>query len=411
MLQEERNNAQSFLSRDGCSRVRFDVCPSRSGRAAAGSGVYGTRSRAQFVSFNGHRNCPIGQIFSQAAVVIRPNKRQLLRTLYELREQITTSLVTRPVLLLLASLWPACSGAQEPKSIVETPVARIHANGEHEQLVKTTGEALEFARESLGNPAGFPQHKIEVHIYDSEQQMADGIMATLGYSRNDSQVIAKVGISSLTSNTLHIHSRTETWGFLFWHAIVHEYAHGMAEERYGMVLPNSARWLYEGLGEFEANRTLSRKFPAFEETYERSRFKVAFKALLFFKLFQFKNILAQEDWVANIANSRERWDIQYAQAYTAVNYLITSYGFDKFAALLTDIKNGRSAKEAMEKVFGLSPLRFELQYCWFVLRMGLFGFYVRYTLALAAIFFLLSLGLLLLLKRRRAIRALRVKPI
>jgi hypothetical protein len=91
-----------------------------------------------------------------------------------------------------------------------------------------------------------------------------------------------------------------------------------------------------------------------EETYARSWFKVAFKALLFFKLFQFRNILAQDDWFANILNSRERWDIQYAQAYTAVNYLITNYGFDKFNTLLTDIKNGRSVDEAREKVFGLS---------------------------------------------------------
>ncbi|HEX9142743.1 MAG TPA: hypothetical protein VGA09_00630 [Candidatus Binatia bacterium] len=311
----------------------------------------------------------------------------------------------------MAILWPTCSGAQQLETVFETPVARIHSNAQHEELIKATGEALEFARHSLGNPAGFPSKIIEVYLYDSEPQMAEGLMAILGYPRENAQLVAKVGFSALTSNTLHINSRAEKWGLLFWHVVVHEYAHGMAEERYGMVLPNSARWLYEGLGEFEANRVLSGKFEAFEEAYARSRFKVAFKALLFFKLFQFKNIVAQDDWLANIANSRERWDIQYAQAYTAVDYLITNYGFDNFAALLTEVKNGRSVEEAMQKVVGLSPLRFEIQYYWFMLRTGLFGFYVRYTLALAAIFFLLSLGLLLLLKRKRAIRALRVKPI
>jgi hypothetical protein len=320
-------------------------------------------------------------------------------------------LVTRPVLILLAALWPACSGAQQLKSVFETPVARIHSNGEREEFVRTTGEALEFARQLLGNPAGFPPKKIEVYLYESELQMTEGLMAVLGYPRKDAEAVAKAGFSPVTRGTLHVNARAEKWSFFFWHAVVHEYAHGMAEERYGMVLPNSARWLYEGLGEFEANRALSSKFAAFEETYARSRFKVAFKALLFFKLFQFKNILAQDDWIANIANSRERWDIQYAQAYTAVDYLITNYGFDNFAALLTEVKNGRSVEEAMQKVVGLSPLRFEIQYYWFMLRMGLFGFYVRYTLALAVIFFLLSLGLLLLLKRRRAIRALRVKAI
>ena len=303
--------------------------------------------------------------------------------------------------LVLATLWPICSAAQQLKSVFETPVARIHSNGEHEEFVKTTGEALEFARQSLGSPAGFPQNRINVYIYDSEQHMADGIVVTLGYSREVAQVIAKVGFSAVTGNTLHIHSRSEAWGYLlFWHVIVHEYAHGMAEKRYGTLLPDSARWLYEGFGEFEANRVLSRKFAEFEKTHAQSRFKLAFKALLFFKLFHFKNILALEDWLANIAHSRERWTIQYAQAYTAVHYLITSYGYDNFAALLADIKNGDSVEEAMRKVFGLSPLRFELQYYWFMLRMGLFGFYLSYTLALAAIVFLLSVAVLVMLKGR-----------
>lgn len=298
-------------------------------------------------------------------------------------------------------LWPTCSGAQQLETVFETPFARIHCHGEHKELVKATGEALEFARQSLGNPAGFPPRKIEVYLYESEPQMAEGLMAILGYSRKDAEAVAKAGFSPFTGNTLHINSRAEKWGRLFWHAVVHEYAHGMAEERYGMVLPNSARWLYEGLGEFEANRTLSRKFEAFEQDYATRRFKVAFKALLFFKLFRFRHILAQDDWFANIWNSRERWNIEYAQAYTAVTYLITNYGFDNFAALLTEVKNGRSVEEGMEKVFGLSPLRFEIQYYAFMLLKGLFGFYVRYTVALAAIFVLFSLALLLLLKRRR----------
>ncbi len=319
--------------------------------------------------------------------------------------QFITLLATWPVLLLLVMLWPACSGAQEFKSVFETPLARIHFNGEHRELVKATGEALEFARQSLGNPEGFPPRKIEVYLYESEPQMAEGLMAILGYPRKDAEAVAKAGFSPFTGNTLHINSRAEKWGAFFWHAVVHEYAHGLAEERYGMVLPSSARWLYEGLGEFEANRALSRKFATFEESYVRARFKIAFKALLFFKLFQFKNILAQDDWFANITNSRERWNVQYAQAYTAVDYLITNYKLDNFAAVLTDIKNGHSVEEAMKRVFGLSARRFEIQYYWFMLGKGLFGFYLRYTVALAAIFVLLSIALLLLLKRRHAIRA------
>jgi hypothetical protein len=232
--------------------------------------------------------------------------------------------------------------------------------------------------------------------------MADGLMATLGYSHKAARVIAKVGFSAVTGNTLHIHSRSETWEYLlFWHVIGHEYAHGMTEERYGMVLPDSARWLYEGFAEFEANRILSRKFGAFEEIHARSRFKLAFKALLFFKLFQFKNIVALEDWLANIAHSRERWTIQYAQAYTAVHYLITNYGGDNFTAMLTEIKNGRSAEDAMNKALGLSPLRFEANYYAFILLKGLFDLYLRYTLTLVALGLLFLVALLLLVNRRR----------
>jgi hypothetical protein len=310
----------------------------------------------------------------------------------------------------LAIFWPALCGAREFKNVFETRLARIHSSGEREELAKTTAEALEFARQSLGSPAGFPATRIEVYLYDSEAHMAQGLTAILGYPLRDAEAVAKAGFSAVTRNTLHIDSRAEKWGNFFWHAVVHEYAHGIAEERYGMVLPNSARWLYEGLGEFEANRVLSRKFVVFEEAYARARFKVAFKALLFFKLFQFKNILAQDDWVASIVNSRERWDIQYAQAYTAVAYLITNYGFDNFVAVLKEVKNGGSVEEAMEKVFGLSPLEFEIRYYAFMLRRGLFGLYLTYTVALALFFVLFSGAPFLLVKRRRVIRPLQVKP-
>jgi hypothetical protein len=319
------------------------------------------------------------------------------------------SLMLSSALFLLIMLGTTRLAAQ-PETVLETPLAHIHYHGDHKALAKITAEALEFARQSVGTLSGFPQKKLKVYLYDSEQQMTDGLMATLGQPRHEAAVIAKVGFSAVTNNTLHIHSRAEKWGHLFWHALVHEYAHGITEERYGANLPNFARWLYEGLGEFEANRSFSRKFEAFEEDYVRSRFKVAFKALIFCKLLRFKNIVAKEDWYANIANSRERWDIQYAQAYTAVYYLITNYGFDHFSALLTEIKKGKSVEEAMMKVYGLSPRRFEVQYYSFMLLNGLFGLYLRHTLMLLALGCLFVLGLFLLLKRRRAAET-RVKPV
>jgi hypothetical protein len=322
---------------------------------------------------------------------------------------ITASLAMRSALFLLMVLWPMRPSAQEPETVVETPLALIHYHDDHKELAKTTGEALEFARQWLGTPLGFPQNKINVYLYDSERQMTDGLMAILGYTRKEAAVIAKVGFSAVTSNTLHIHSQAGRRGHLYWHAVIREYAHGITEERYGSKLLNSARWLYEGLGEFEANRSLSRKFEAFEEDYARWRFKVAFKALISFKLLRFKNILSKDDWYANIENSRERWDIQDAQAYTAVSYLITNYGFDRFAALLTEIKNGLSAEEAMKKAFGLSPWRFELQYYSFLLLNGLFGLYLGYTLALVALGFLFLLGVFLLLKRQRTVWACGLK--
>ena len=318
------------------------------------------------------------------------------------RTKILVSLALSSALFLLIMLWAACLAAQT-ETVLETPLARIHHQNDQEALANTAAEALEFARQSVGTFSSLPHRKLEVYLYDSAQQMTDGLMETLGQPRHEAAVIAAVGFSAVANSTLHIHARRadKSW-YLFWHGLVREYAKGMAAERYGANLSKHARWLYEGLGEFEANRALSKKFEAFEEDYARSRFEIAFKALIFCKLPRFKNIVTKEGWHANLANSRGRWAVPYAQAYMAVNYLITGYGFDQFAALLTEIKNGGSVEEAMMKIYGLSPLRFEVNYYSFMLLNGLFGLYLSHTLALLALLCLLVLGLFLLLKRRRA---------
>ena len=196
-------------------------------------------------------------------------------------------------MLFLLALYsaPAKAFGGVAGNAFETPHAIVFYHPGNEALAETVGNALEFAHGSVAEDHGDPANKITAYIYDSGEEMVDGLMTVLGYDRREAELIAKVGMSAVTKNTFHLHPKAKTWpAKIFWHSVVHEYAHGLTEDRYGAEPALSARWLYEGLGEYEGHRSVEAKYPNFEERWSRSRYKLAFKALVFGDLFRLANL-------------------------------------------------------------------------------------------------------------------------
>jgi hypothetical protein len=130
---------------------------------------------------------------------------------------------------------------------MQTPHAQIVYHPTDEELAKTTGEAFEFSYRMVEEDLGLPNGSLTIYIYNSSEEMVNGLMTILGYDRKKATLLAKIGVSPSTKHTMHINSKAKAWGPFFWHILAHEYTHGLTEEKYGMKLTSSARWLYEGL--------------------------------------------------------------------------------------------------------------------------------------------------------------------
>ena len=291
--------------------------------------------------------------------------------------------------------------AADPFHTLETADSRIIHSENNATLAARTAEAIAFAVRKVGENFGRPQHRVTVYIHDKVEDMTEGLITTLGFNRVSAETIAKVGISMRTEDVLHMHSRVGKWGDYFWHAVVHEHAHGIVEELYGFNIATNARWIYEGLGEYEASRALRKRFPDMEKKHTDRMDRSAFRALILGRFLRLENISSDLKWEANIRRGHGPWVAQYAMANVAVRYAVGKYGLEKIKQVLERTGSGVSYQDAMRDVLGVSPLRFEIRYLSDLFLKGVLNFYVHYTLVAAGGMIALIGSISLVLFRRR----------
>ena len=267
--------------------------------------------------------------------------------------------------VVLLSLDPVTADSE---MIVETPPATISHDPDDQDVAGTVAEALELAGRALGPRWGDAGPRLRVYVHHSTETMVDGLMTTLAYDRAKAELLAMIGISPSSKHVLHVHAKTRRWGQSLWHAVVHEYAHGLVEERYGMTPALSARWLYEGLGDHEAHQAVRARFPEFEERWRRSRLRVAREAESSGTWLPLARLATEDEWSTSIRKGRVTWDLQYAQAYAAVAYLVEQYGLDGLKTLLARLATGASLDDAMGDVLGTPLVHFEAGVRRFVIR-------------------------------------------
>ena len=168
----------------------------------------------------------------------------------------------------------------------------------------------------------------------------------------------------------------------------------MATERLGPALADKARWMFEGLGDYEGTRALSAKSPDAGRDFRRQRLKVAFKALVKGQLPSLDAISDRATWFVNINTDVRKWDRQYACAYVAMDYLIRTYGFSKVGEVLKEAGAGVPYGTALSQVLGISTLGLETRVVGSLAVTGFFDLYPRYTAALAVVAAALLLGAL-----------------
>ncbi len=292
------------------------------------------------------------------------------------------------------AVFGAKAGATAELAELDTEHATIRYPPEKEHLARELGEAFESGSKVVGEDLGYLSNRVTIYVYRMRQEMAEGAVAILGRNRSEAEGIARAGISDRDRDAILVIGSADAWGDNLWLVIAHEHAHGLTTERFGPALANSARWIFEGLGEYEGLGALETKSPEAARAYRTWRLKVAFKALVTGRLPGLEEIADRAVWFDNINTDFPKWDRQYACAYLTVDYLIRKYGFQKFSEVLKETGGGVPYGTAITQVLGTSPRRLELRIRTSLAATGLFDLYPLYTATLTALVITVILVLL-----------------
>jgi hypothetical protein len=287
--------------------------------------------------------------------------------------------------LTIASVFGAKAAAAAEFSEYVTDHAAIRYPPEKEHFARELGEAFEWGLKVVAEDLGYPSNRVTIYVYRTRREMAEGATTILGRNRSEADGIARAGMSDRDRDSILVIGNADTWGDFLWLVIAHEHAHGMTTERYGSAIADSARWIFEGLGEYEGLRALEAKSLEAARAYRRGRQKVAFKALVTGHLPQLEEIADRETWFNNINADRHKWDRQYACAYVTVDYVIRKYGFQQFGEVLKETGAGVPYGAALMNVLGISPLGLEVRVLISLVVTGIIDLYPFYTATLAAI--------------------------
>lgn len=281
----------------------------------------------------------------------------------------------------------------------------MHYHKAGESLALRITRAIEYARGAVAPYFGGLYLDLQVYLYGSDQEMADGLTRTLGYRPWEIQSLLKVGISAASRGTLHIHERMGRFGPFLTHALVDEYTHGVIEERFGDRPAVLATWLEEGLTSWIAHQVLIHEQEEFEEWYLEWSEKVAFKSVLLGNFPSFSEISERKRWYSNIIRSRHHWNTQYAAAFMGVLYIVETFGKESVQAILRGIQGDMEWQAALESVTGLAPWQFDVLVQLWILEKGVFHLYPFFSFLIVALPTFFIIIFLLYRRREKAGRA------
>jgi hypothetical protein len=192
-----------------------------------------------------------------------------------------------------------------------------------EELMSTAQQALERLHEDTG---AYLKEPVRIYIYASSQELQGAMIYpqewTGGVAFTEYGTIA-IGIS--TSNL--------TWGKS---AIAHELTHLVVHQMTLNPYIDLPVWLDEGLAMYSEG-PLSSGFVSSLDMAIKQNSLISVRSLSSpFSAFPDKSYLS------------------YAQSYSLVEYLITSYGHDRMLELLNIFSQGSSYDDALEKVYGFN---------------------------------------------------------
>jgi hypothetical protein len=169
-----------------------------------------------------------------------------------------------------------------------------------------------------------PERPVDIYIYANTNDLRDAILyepAWIGggaYSENN---IVIIGVSADELD----------WGKS---AEAHELTHVLVGHLTFSCLGFIPTWLNEGLAMYGEGGPQSVEVAQFNQAKAADQ------------------LLALRSLTGGFSEESDRANLSYTESYSVVNFLIQTYGRDKMTALLTALRNGATADEALQSVYG-----------------------------------------------------------
>ena len=168
-----------------------------------------------------------------------------------------------------------------------------------------------------------PEKPVDVYIYANTNDLRDAILyepAWIGGQAFPENNIVIIGVSA---DQLDWGKSTEA----------HELTHVLVGHLTFTCLGFIPTWLNEGLAMYGEGGPQSIQQAQFDQAKAADQ------------------LLALRSLVGNFSEESDRANLSYTESYSVVNFLIQTYGRDKMTALLTALRNGATADEALQSVY------------------------------------------------------------
>lgn len=240
---------------------------------------------------------------------------------------------------LAASTLAVTETFSETKSPKGHFLIRYASDGKDQVIAELAGEALDAAWETVGTDLGLkPADPIRVEILGAPADLAKLSPLT----EADIETTGTIALSKY-NKLMVVSPRATLFGYPWMDTLVHEYTHLLVSRLAYDAVPV---WLQEGIARFEQTRWRRPpevKLGATEQTLLTAAIKKG-RLISFDEMHPSMAKLPSQDAAA----------LAYAEVYTLVAWMHGKVGYQGIRTLVTDQKDGKSARRAVADALGLS---------------------------------------------------------
>lgn len=203
---------------------------------------------------------------------------------------------------------------------------RLHWYQGDSSFAQTLHETAVQSLEKMNKDAGLEtDEEIDMYIYANSTDMRDAVLYEPGWTGGQAFATYNIVIIGINQDNLE-------WGKS---TVAHELTHVITGHLTFNCLWGVPTWLEEGLATYSEGKLDD----ASQENFD--------------KAVKDNTLMSLRALNGQFSEKSDKADLSYSQSFSVVKYLIETHGREKMSALLAAIREGKTADESLQQVYGL----------------------------------------------------------